>query len=219
MLVVANKYANTPFQPKTALHVHAWSLAEHSTPLLLCALKACRWLGRMHGMAHTINLGNVATALHANADVQVAEALAAQDQHGLEGLLAQNLGLHQLQRSAYAWDERTTLSPFELLCFFCSSGNHAIALLALLQSRHGANASHACRMGWGYQHAWRPCCFKKTTKMCTKLFHCSPFSLIRPWPALQWATATADFCKQNTNEQMNYFMKAVAQLKPHNTCW
>lgn len=53
-----------------------------------------------HAQEHTINLGNVATALHAQADVQVAEALAPDDEDGLEGLVPQDLGLHQLQRSA-----------------------------------------------------------------------------------------------------------------------
>lgn len=51
-------------------------------------------------MLRTINLGNMATTPDAHADVQVAETLAPDDQHRLEGLVAQQLGGHQLQRGA-----------------------------------------------------------------------------------------------------------------------
>ncbi len=50
----------------------------------------------------TVDLGHVAAALDADAHVHVGEAGAAQQQHGLKHLEAQNLRLHQLQRDACA---------------------------------------------------------------------------------------------------------------------
>lgn len=57
------------------------------------------------GLAHGVHLGDVATTAHADADVQVGEALAAEEQHGLEGLEAEGLRLQQLDGRAVDADE------------------------------------------------------------------------------------------------------------------
>lgn len=52
--------------------------------------------------ARTVDLRDLATTLDADPDVQVLQAVAAQQQHRLKRLEAQNVGLHQLQGGACA---------------------------------------------------------------------------------------------------------------------
>ena len=55
---------------------------------------------RLAAAARTVDLGHVAAALDADAHVHVGEAGAAEQQHRLKHLEAQDLGLNQLQRDA-----------------------------------------------------------------------------------------------------------------------
>ena len=57
----------------------------------------------------TIDLRGVPTTLHADADVHVGEALAAQQQYRLEDFVPQHLGLHKLDRAAVDLDQAAAL--------------------------------------------------------------------------------------------------------------
>lgn len=56
------------------------------------------------GLADGVHLADVAAALDADPDVHVAEALLAQQEHGLCHLEAEDLGLDELQGGACAGD-------------------------------------------------------------------------------------------------------------------
>jgi hypothetical protein len=59
----------------------------------------------------TVDLRHVAAALDADAHVHVGEARAAEQQHRLENLEAQNLGLNQLQRDAWRAADSACSAP------------------------------------------------------------------------------------------------------------
>eukprot|EP00327_Prymnesium_parvum_P030403 CAMPEP_0195566032 /NCGR_PEP_ID=MMETSP0814-20130614/820_1 /TAXON_ID=97485 /ORGANISM="Prymnesium parvum, Strain Texoma1" /LENGTH=155 /DNA_ID=CAMNT_0040701107 /DNA_START=200 /DNA_END=668 /DNA_ORIENTATION=+ len=61
------------------------------------------------GLPDSIDLRGIPTTLHANADVHVGEALAAQKQDRLEDLVPQDLGLHKLDGAAIDLDQATSL--------------------------------------------------------------------------------------------------------------
>ena len=61
------------------------------------------------GLADRVDLRDVTTTAHAHADVDVREALLAEQQHGLKDLEAQDLGLHQLDGRAVHVDHAAAL--------------------------------------------------------------------------------------------------------------
>ncbi|CAL5385889.1 unnamed protein product [Camellia sinensis] len=58
-------------------------------------------------LADGVDLGGVATALNADAHVDAGEALAAEEEDGLVGLVAEDLRLHQLDGAAVDLDQAT----------------------------------------------------------------------------------------------------------------
>ena len=86
----------------------------------MCASHSCTSqleMGMVKGAGHqlrTIDLRDVASALCADADVHPAEALLAQQQHGLHHLEAQRVWLHQLQGRACS--PPTTAKGYQMAC-------------------------------------------------------------------------------------------------------
>ena len=65
------------------------------------------------GLADGVDLRRVAATLHADADVHVGEALAAEEEDRLEHLVPQHLRLHQLDRAAVDLDQTRPFLQYE----------------------------------------------------------------------------------------------------------
>jgi hypothetical protein len=156
-----------------------------------CGQRALRrgWRAVQQLRRRTVDLAHVAAALHADAHVHASEASAAQQQHRLENLEAQNLRLNQLQRDACA----------------AFTARVARSASAPVRPEPARGARVAPATGRRRSPARRTACKGLARDAATRRRRAqpghAPLTLIMPLPRLQCDTATAFFCGHERHGQ------------------